>query len=376
MSGLDFFGDDSRRRHKSLLLDSILSRTSGEISAKDVTSFDELIELATRFALLPRLVSRLDVQSVDREFLATVNAKSVDSAARASARAAEAFVLTTVLSRIGVPHVFLKGAGLAAHAVATVPGDRHTDDIDLIAPVDARASVLGAIADLGYQADLDSELPSVGGGTVAEQDFTTSSHAEMGLISPRGVRLDLHWFVPDAGTTNFADVLERAVFAGPEGGQIPVPDPALLLAQICDHVVLHHRARPAYLPRHLADLVDLIDTFGPGLWSEAAELGHSGSLRFSKLLLDLAQTGKLPSAVLFPPRSVQASLEASAELLDVLGRAGRDIRADPKRLVRKLIPSREYVANSYGIAPDDPKIPLCYLHRLVTLRFLFRPLRG
>ena len=297
-------------------------------------------------------------------------------AARAGARAAEAFVLSTALTRLDIRHVFLKGAGLAAHGVSLVIGDRHTDDIDLLAPAESRDDVIEAIAELGYAPDHDSELPAVGGGTLADQEFTTSAHAEMALISPRGVRLDLHWFVPHAGTTDFSEVIARTVMAGPEGGQIPVPAPPLLLAQICDHVVLHHRARPAYLPRHVADLVDLIDTFGVELWDEAAPLGNPTALRFSRLLLELTQRDRLPASVLFPPPGVQASLEATAELVDVLSRASRDLRADPRRLYRKLVPSREFVANSYGLDPDDPRIPLCYLHRLVTLRFLFRPLRG
>lgn len=376
MSASEIFSDESRRAHAEILTRVVSERRPGALDISGCPAPLDLCELALRFALLPRLVARTDLVPLAPELRTKFEAWRVDYEERAAARAAEAFVLSSLLRSEGIEHVFLKGAGLAAHGVAAVAGDRHTDDIDLLVPSERREDVLRLIADVGYAPDHDSALPAVGGGTIADQEFTTSTHSELGLVSPRGVRLDLHWRVPDAAVGRFEDVLEHTVLAGPSGGAIPVPSPPMLLAQICDHVVVHHRARPAYLPRHTADLVDLVARFGEDLWRQAEGLGDPLALRMSRWLAERAIDGRLPALLLFPPRPMQAGLEAAAELIDVVDRVRRDLREDPRRIARKVVPSREFVASSYGIAPDDPRIPLCYVHRLVTLRFLFKPLRG
>lgn len=359
-----------------MLAHAVASRGTAPIDLSNVPDPSALFDLARRFAILPRLVFRLDLATVPEAFRADVEHWRTDYAERASARAAEAFVLSTLLRAEQIEHVFLKGAGLAAHGASVTPGDRHTDDVDLLVPANQRDEIMPIIEGLGYVLDLDSALPAVGGGTIADQEFTTSTHSELGMVSPRGVRLDLHWYVPDAAVSGFDDVMRHTVPAGPDGGQIPVPIPALLLAQVCDHIVVHHRARPAYLPRHIGDLVDLDATFGPAVWRDAEALGDKRALRASKWLLDRTLSGRLSPQLLFPPGILQTGLEAAAELVDVMGRVRRDLRADPRRVIRKVVPTREFVASSYGIAPDDPRIPLCYLHRLITLRFLFKPLRG
>lgn len=359
-----------------MLRAAILTREVGVLRIDGVSEPGSLFDLAREYALFPRLCTRIDISHLTPDLSEIVQASLEDQALRAAARFAEAHILSTLLEAESVPHVFLKGAGLAAHAVQVASGDRHTDDIDVVVPIESRDLVLEVLATLGYVADLDSHLPSVGGGTLGEQDFTTSEHAEMGLISPRGVRLDLHWFVPDAGVSDLATLLQHTVKAGPDGAKIPVPSPALLLAQICDHVVVHHRARPAYLPRHLSDVVDLIATFGPELWQEARPLGSRRALDLTKWFYDGLHAESAAVRLLAPPPGVRALWEAGAEVLDVAARVRRDVREDPRRIVRKLAPAREFVAASYGLSEDDPRLPLCYVHRLVTLRFLFHPLRG
>jgi hypothetical protein len=372
----DLDGDDSRRLHRHVIQQVILSQELGALSLDDVSDLPALFELAREYALLPRLCSRVDTRSLSKELRGFIRDIVEDSSARAAARSAEAHLLSMLLSRASVKHVFLKGAGIAAHAVQVLSGDRHTDDVDVVVAPGDRATVLEILETLGYVADLDSHLPAVGGGSLSEQGFTTSDHAEMGLISPRGVRLDLHWFVPDAWVSDLEELLLHTRPAGPEGGQIPVPIPALLLAQICDHVVVHHRARPAYLPRHLADVTDLLAAFGPQLWLAAAPLGSQAALRFTKWLYDATVQERPAVRLIAPSARTRAIWDASAEVFDVIDRAQRDLREDPRRILRKLAPAREFVAASYGIAEDDRRLPLCYVHRLVTLRFLFHPLRG
>lgn len=218
--------------------------------------------------------------------------------------------------------------------------------------------------------------PGIDGRPVAEQEIRAGDHAAPGLVSPRGVAVDLHHEVPDSKFGTYEEVRAHTIPVMHHGRALRVPEPALLCAHVCEHVVRHHFLRPRYLPRHLADLASLRAAAGDGLWARANRFADPVSVRLSRALLEASRVSYLPRRALLPSPSAQMGLEAVWETLEAVGRVRRDLLVDPRRLGRKLVPAREFVAASYGTEPDDPKLPLLYAHRLVTFRWLLRPFRG
>lgn len=330
-------------------------------SAKDV------LARAERLAVGPRVASRLEPDPY-------VTERNAEANARAALRVHGAREVGAVLDRAGIQALLMKGAALAALGVGAELGDRHSDDVDVLVPEGHRSAAEAALGRAGYVRADAVTRPAVDGRPVAAQEVRAGDHAAPCLVSPTGVHVDLHDRVPDARLGTFA------AFDGytqQTADAATIPTPAALLAQLCDHVVVHHQARPSYLARHVADLVSLEARFGDAIWTAARPLCFPVAWQVSRALLWLARTNPSAAAgVLVPSERSRVAVEMAWEALDVAGRVRRDLFNDPSRLARKLVPARSYVAASYDVAPDDPRLPLLYVHRLVTFRWLTRPFYG
>ena len=329
-----------------------------------------VLALAERFALSPRVASRLraDADGVLEELNAATAARNA-----LLLHAARAVSATLAAQDIGC--IVLKGGAMLARGVAVDVGERHSDDIDILVPRGLRDRAFSVLLEAGYSVADSAARPAVDGRAVAEQEVRAGGHSAPTLWSPFGVPIDLHDVIPDALLSDFEALSSHC--DTPAGTSLRVPRPPALLAQICDHVVVHHQARPSYVARHVADMAAFEARFGRAVWSEATPLCHPVSSRVSRLFLALARTQSPAAGVcLLPTERVRVAVEVAWESRDVVGRVRRDLARDPRRVLRKVWPDRSFVAASYGVDVDDPRLPLLYVHRLATLRWLLRPFYG
>jgi hypothetical protein len=332
------------------------------------------IMLAERTALLPRLASRVARDEPQSSVMASLDGVIATAAANAAILEQTAADVARALGEAGVPCVFMKGVAFIAHGLNAEPGDRHTDDVDVLVPEAALADAALALQRCGFVPSDRMRRVTYDGGTRAELR-PPGEHAWGALESPLGVEVDLHFAVPDGRLCDFSALAPHCVEREVRGVPISVPDLPALLAQMCEHVVLHHACIPRYLPRHAADLVDIVDAAGSDVWDAARAVGVPLAIEVSRLLLETAAGERMGSA-LFPDVQTSRLIEAVIEGGRTARRVGRDVRTNPARLARKVLPARRFISATYGVSETDPRLPFYYVHRLVSLRWLRDPYRG
>jgi hypothetical protein len=93
------------------------------------------------------------------------------------------------------------------------------------------------------------------------------------------------------------------------------------------------------------------------------------------LFFDAATSEEL-GAFLLPDARISRVIESVIEAGRSARRIGRDVRTNPLRLARKVVPARRFMSATYGVSEFDRRLPLYYLHRLLSLRWLRNPYRG
>lgn len=170
------------------------------------------------------------------------------------------------LETAGIPHLLLKGRGLAA-LLYRDQEPRTYNDCDLLIPPDERDRAHAVLTGLGF-----SPRPGFG-----QHDLARNSAAAQALHSidwvreADGMAIDLHYTIAEmsAAPATVWDVMSRRTVTLDVGGfPAPVPDPpaaALLCAlHVAQHGPLSHRP--------LEDLTRAIDQLDAHCWEDAAQL--------------------------------------------------------------------------------------------------------
>ncbi len=350
--------------------------------ARGVDDWSNVIRHAETSAVAPAVAHAVSHAEVAANVPSEARARLSDLlTARVAANALLADDVATVaadFAREDVRVLVLKGGALLS-AGYPGPSARHTDDADLLVhPRDRRRALERLEVGLGYR--IEPRFMEAGvDGRPLEEHVRDDYHAAAVRLSPRGTAVDLHTEIPGTGRdpeTWFDDLWSRRRVLQVGRAEVAVPSWPDLIAQLCDHVVVHHGARPRNLARHIADLsvVGADTAVTEDDFRAARDLGDPIALAVSLALVNAALAeGDPPArlAAVFPHPSLERAYDLALEVHEARARLRRDL-ANPRLLARKLVPVREFVARSYGVDPDDPRLPFLYAHRLVTFRWLTR----
>lgn len=253
---------------------------------------------------------------------------------------------------------------------------RHIDDIDLVVrPADAGRAV-EALVGLGWTVrqetrDLDGHRLEEGGA------LGRVTHGAV-LVGPTGLSLELHHALPGRPGQPWepTEGFFRRSLAH-RRGQAMVQCPAMedLAAIACSHAMLHHRMEGLHVARMVMDLHALRTsgwepTMVPEDWGEPASIAVAKGLG----VLAKAHRGRSSPTLLgwdLHERMLSPLWAWLGSLISTLVRILRAplvfLRALRHHGWRAIFPSREYMANRYGLDRSSP---------LVFLAYVWRPIRG
>ncbi len=303
--------------------------------------------------------------AVPAPHLERLRARAVEVATRNAALLHAAGRASRLLAAAGIEALALKGTGLAVHAPRYF-GVRLQSDVDLlVAPARiwaaARTLLEGGFTPAPAYADhlgLDGRSP------FAEGSPLPPGHQLLPLLSPEGANIELHFELPGRlPPAALAAVLADPV-AGPGGIRVSGPD--ALLGLLCAHVHGHHEREPAFLLRHVADVVAL-QAVGASL--ERARPAFGPSVDVSRRLVEEARRavtepggnmGLAEAALAGGPWGAAALATAWRVSFRARWRAALDGG------LQALFPSPRYMAQRYGVGLRSPLLPLTYPWRFIS----------
>lgn len=335
-----------------------------------------VLERAESLALGSRLASRILASSdaCPPALVERAIAVRMDSEAHARWLRVDLARLAHVLAVGGVRAIVLKGGALVAGWLDQ-PADRHLDDIDLwVHPADVtRTEQL--CDDAGWcWSDVAHRL-GVDGRPLGEHG-RHDHHALAPRTSPNGTSLDLHRALPGrhaSAAEDFERWWRRAGRADVDGVAVPVPHPDDLLWHLCDHVVRHHLAQPRFVLRHLADLTDLgaHDERRPALDQVAATPAGRITVAASLALWDAARGKRSrlsPIAPVFvaPEPRLERAIDMGLFASRMAARVVSDAIHRPGMLLRKLVPTDDWMRQEYGVRGGRLELWVARARRLVV----------
>lgn len=170
----------------------------------------------------------------------------------------------------GIASIAIKGAALLARS-SRLLRTRHTDDIDLWVDPDRVFDADRVLRAQGYGdlGNIPHAAPRYDGGAHPERS-PRQGHELPGLLSARGTPLEIHRHPPTEACARFRDALGAAEHADVGGVRVAVRGAVAMVRDLCTHVVLHHFALPMLWPRHLLDVMALLDDHTDLLTAAAA----------------------------------------------------------------------------------------------------------
>ena len=350
------------------------------VQAADLAAFADLAE---RHAVAPATAAALhaNASQLPADWAEWAAAKVLETTARNGwilyhlGRVAEA------LHAAGLRFFALKGCDLLLTTYEQI-GARHLDDIDLLFhPADIVAAS-AALAAAGYPLQsAGTDVPFVDGGSYA--DYVTSQSADK--IHPAvhessdGLSIELHRMLPlaERPDDDFDRLWEHRTEAPLHATTIPLLPRGELTRHLCIHAFIQHHSDWRVLARHLADALRLHKAG----WLGAPMQGHQAILaqRLTQGLVAL-HASPMPVAtatlarLVFPGPSLQRIWDQAIFQQLLVARLAHDARHQPEMLLRKFVPSDDYLAFHYGQEAVDAGRKRLLLKRLVQLPF--RPFTG
>lgn len=304
--------------------------------------------------------------SVPAPLLARLRAAAARVATRNAALLRAAGRACQLLAAGGVGVTALKGTGLAVHAPRYF-NIRCQSDVDLLVARGlvrraARLLLAGGFVPArayAHLVGLDGRSP------LDETSPLPPGHHLLPLVSPEGATVELHFELPGRLPPETLDAVQGEVVAGPGGIRTSGQD--ALLGLLCAHVHVHHEREPAFLLRHVADVVVLVAAGGS---LERARRAFGPSVDASRLLVEEARR-----SVAEPGR--RAAGLAEAALAGRRWRLRHPVAAWRSAFrgrwamvldggVRALCPSPRFMAQRYGMSLRSPLLPLTYPWRLLS----------
>jgi hypothetical protein len=303
--------------------------------------------------------------AVPAPHLERLRARAVEVATRNAALLHAAGRASRLLTAAGIEALALKGTGLAVHAPRYF-SVRLQSDVDLlVAPARiwaaARTLLEGGFTPAPAYADhlgLDGRSP------FAEGSPLPPGHQLLPLLSPEGANLELHFELPGRLPPAALSAVLANPVAGPGGIRVSAPD--ALLGLLCAHVHGHHEREPAFLLRHVADVVAL-QAAGASL--ERARPAFGPSVDVSRRLVEEARravTG--PGGTMGLAEATLAGGPWGAAALATAWRVSFRARwrAALDGGLQALFPAPRYMAQRYGVGLRSPLLPLTYPWRFIS----------
>ncbi len=290
-------------------------------------------------------------------------------------------VVTAALQDAGLRFFALKGCDLLLTTYEQV-GARHLDDIDLLFHPDDLAAASAALLAAGYPLQsAGTEVPFVDGTSYA--DYVASQAADK--IHPAvhesadGLSIELHRMLPESEqpAADFDRLWEGRTTHERDGLLIPLLPREELTRHLCVHAFVQHHGDWRILARHLADALRL---HRAGWLSDTdAPAQTSLPLRLTKGLVALHASAAPPAAatltrLVLPGPHAQRLWDQSIFQRLLLQRIAHDALHQPQMLLRKLLPSDDYLAYHYGDEALAAGRKRLLLKRLAMLPF--RPFTG
>jgi hypothetical protein len=255
------------------------------------------------------------------------------TAARTASAMALAVRIGGLCRQRGAQILVVKGVALALRfpEYATV---RYVSDLDLVVRAHDVQTLDAVLAGAGFRRQphhLDDRLDLIGANT-----------GESKYLDRHGFLVELHDRVPTQDESASEGVWRRSVVTA-DG--VLTPSLEDMLAITCRHALEHHQGQRAHLARMVAD-VNLLVARGADVVRAKShhDDGPSGPVQVG---IDVAMNGReLPR---FAPRAT-------------MGKAF--LRQASRYGWRYLLPSREYMAEKYGVSPRSPRLPFLYVLRL------------
>ena len=289
--------------------------------------------------------------------------------------------ITAALQDAGLRFFALKGCDLLLTTYEQI-GARHLDDIDLLFHPDDLAAASAALLAAGYPLQsAGTEVPFVDGNSYA--DYVASQAADK--IHPAvhestdGLSIELHRMLP--GSEHPAEDFDRLWAArtthARDGLSIPLLPREELTRHLCIHAFVQHHGDWRILARHLADALRLHRAGWLGDTASAAPTALP--IRLTKALVALHASATPTAAatlrrLVFPGPRAQRLWDQSIFQRLLLQRVVHDALHQPQMLLRKLLPSDDYLAYHYGEEAVAAGRKRLLLKRLAMLPF--RPFTG
>jgi len=289
--------------------------------------------------------------------------------------------ITAALHDAGLRFFALKGCDLLLTTYEQI-GARHLDDIDLLFHPDDLAAASAALLAAGYPLQTaGTEVPFVDGNSYA--DYVASQAADK--IHPAvhesadGLSIELHRMLPqsEAPAADFDRLWAARTTHARDGLLIPLLPREELTRHLCIHAFVQHYGDWRILARHLADALRLHRA--GWLLNTDAPAQTDLPLRLTKALVALHASASPPAAatlrrLVFPGPRAQRLWDQSIFQRLLLQRVAHDALHQPQMLLRKLLPSDDYLAYHYGDEALAAGRKRLLLKRLAMLPF--RPFTG
>lgn len=391
-----------RQTLQRLLLDLIAPRPmvpAATLAALTATDWDQLRRMARQHRLVPLLHWQLTrVRSelpIPRAIGAELAARAKHSAVRSLVLQRELILIHRLLGAAGIPYQAMKGAFLALHAYPQ-PALRPMRDLDILVP---RADALRAYEVL------------ITGGLVRSERYQGSPEAQIlihkhlpPLMSASGqVMVELHARLqqPPAHCPDLSQYpdpsddpgyWDRSISRPTAGEALCFPSPTDLLLNLILHAALDHRFNNG--PLTLSDIGYLLAA-EPIDWAafwQRAERG--GWTRACWLTLRLVERHWGVDGIVWPAPEHRPESAAAQTALDTAAQTALDTaalmllrdlsvtcdvglshalqqQASPadklRLLLRRLFPTRVWIAGAYPVSATSPRVYLYYLPHLWRL---------
>ena len=364
---------------RRLLLSVLDVRAATEPVATQPDDLDwfSLVEVATEAKILPTLAQRvlLEPSMLPDPGLGELLRDSVHEAAVYNTRIlAELSRTVSILDRVGIEHVVLKGAVLLCRHYPRIEM-RHTVDFDLLIDPQRFDEALCLLQQTGYKLAPEAMRLAPDGRTVAEA-WAPNEHAHAPLKGPSGANVDLHHRVPTAAYSasgGFAGWRARARAQQVHGVTLWMCATDDLVLHLCEHFAIQHMAEPTDVPRLLCDLRAIFADEPPWSRLSTGPWKQEVAVSLARHLYDAAfdgaaagdALGRLLRRVAVADPGITPLLSEISNLRGHATRVPFDILNRPRYALRTWLPTRSYMAEHYRIDLRSPKMISHYLSRLL-----------
>ncbi len=361
---------------RRVLLAALDVRVTAPMSSTGELDWATVIEVARAGKVLALLAHRaaIDHVALDGALHEQVREALHESAVYNTRLLAELAQCVRVLDHAGIEHVALKGAALMSRHYPML-ALREVVDLDLLIDPAHFEAGLAALRAAGFGDADHTAAKTFDGHTYADALNAPHWHASAPLVGAGGVQIDLHRRMPTTAYEargGFRGVHERSERIDVHGVSVRVGHPIDLALHACEHYALQNHGDPANAPRLMCDLRVLFPE--QPRWSvlEQGPRGQRIAVAIAKRLYDAAFADAaridpwtiLLQRVAIGDPSIATWLAELSQLGGYLARFSADLIERPAFALRKVAPSRSYMAEHYGLDPRSPRIYPLYVKRL------------